>query len=148
MTHDHNLAEEIRQQVLIDAYRDLEHVAVASSLPMWIFGIARHRCVDAVNAEQRWNQRYKNDLPEDLQLDDDDPSRDLDRRQVARILHACIAKLAPAARDAVLLRYQQGLSYHQAAAIAGEPPDTIRRRVLRAIPVLRRCVEAKLLARE
>jgi RNA polymerase sigma-70 factor, ECF subfamily len=145
MTRDRDLAEEVRQQVFVEAYRDLERVAVPSALPTWIFGIARHRCIDAVDARLRWNQRYKNDSPEeDVQLGDSEPGRDLDRRQLARILEVCLAKLAPAARNAVLLRYQQELSYDQAAAIAGDLPGTLRRRVSRALPMLRKCVEAKL----
>jgi RNA polymerase sigma-70 factor (ECF subfamily) len=144
MTRDRDLAEEVRQQVFVEAYRDLEHVAVSSALPTWIFGIARHRCFDAVAAQLRWNRRYKNEPPEDPELDDRELGRDLDRRELARILEACLAGLAPAARDAVVLRYQQELSYDEAAAIAGDLPGTLRRRVARALPVLRRCVEARL----
>jgi RNA polymerase sigma factor (sigma-70 family) len=97
-----------------------------------------------VKARLQWNQRYKNDPPEEPEQDDGEPERDLDRCRLARILAACLAKLAPAARDAVVLRYQQELSYDEAAAIAGDLPGTVRRRVARALPVLRRCVEAHL----
>jgi RNA polymerase sigma-70 factor (ECF subfamily) len=148
MTHDRNLAEEVRQQVFVDAYRDLGDLASASSLPYWIFGIARHRCLDAVNARTRWNQRYKNEPPEEPELYDGDPDRELDRDRMARILETCLAKLAPAARDAVVLRYQQELSYDEAAKLAGELPGTLQRRVVRALPVLRRCVEANRYAGE
>jgi RNA polymerase sigma-70 factor (ECF subfamily) len=148
MTHERSLAEEVRQQVFVDVYRDLGDLASTSSLPYWIFGIARHRCLDAVTARTRWNQRYKNEPPDDPELYDDDPDRELDRGRLARILAACLAKLAPAARDAVVLRYQQELSYDEAAAVAGELPGTLQRRVARALPVLRRCVEANRYAGE
>ena len=142
MTRDRDLADEVRQQVFVDAYRDLDNVAVPAALPRWIFGIARHRCLDAVDAQLRWNQRYKNDPPEDLEQDDCEP--DLDRCRMAHLLAACLTELAPAARDAVILRYQQELSYDEAAAIAGDLPGTLQRRVARALPMLRKCVEAKL----
>jgi len=144
MTHDRNLAEEVRQQVFVEAYRDLGNLAAGSSLHNWIFGIARHRCLDAVNARARWNQRYKNPPPETPEQADCEPDQELDRCRLARILAACLAKLAPAAREAVVLRYQQELSYDEAAAIAGDLPGTLRRRVARALPVLRRCVQATL----
>jgi RNA polymerase sigma factor (sigma-70 family) len=79
---------------------------------------------------------------------DGDPERELDRSRLARILAACLAKLAPAARDAVVLRYQQELSYDEAAELAGELPGTLQRRVARALPILRRCVEANRYAGE
>ena len=148
MTHDRNLAEEVRQQVFVEVYRDLGDLSAAPSLPYWIFGIARHRCLDAVNARTRWNQRYKNEPPEEPELYDGDPDRELDRSRLARILETCLAKLAPAARDAVVLRYQQELSYDEAARLAGELPGTLQRRVARALPVLRRCVEANRYAGE
>lgn len=144
MTHDCNLAEEVRQQVFVDAYRDLGSVAAGSSLQRWIFGIARHRCLDAVHARTRWYGRYKNDLPEDLEQRGADPDHELDRGRIAHIVAACLAKLAPAAREAVVLRYQQELPYDEAAAIVGDLPNTLRRRVARALPVLRKCVEARL----
>jgi len=144
MTRDRNLAEEVRQQVFVEAYRDLGNLA-GSSLPQsWIFGIARHRCLDAVNARTRWHRRYKNDPPEEPEPDGCEPDRELDRGRLARILAACLGKLAPAARDAVVLRYQQELSYDEAAAIAGERPGTLQRRVARALPVLRTCMETNL----
>jgi len=144
MTRDRHLAEEIRQQVFVQVYRDLGNVGDPASLPTWTFGVARHRCLDAVNARARWTQRYKNEPPEDVEQIDSAPDADLDRYRLARILAACLAKLAPAARDAVLLRYQQELSYDEAAAIAGELPGTLQRRVARSMPLLRKCVEATL----
>jgi RNA polymerase sigma-70 factor (ECF subfamily) len=144
MTRDRNLAEEVRQQVFVEAYRDLGNLAAGSSLQSWIFGIARHRCFDAVNARTRWHQRYKNPPPEEPEQDDWDPDRELDRGRLARILAACLAKLAPAAREAVVLRYQQELSYDEAAAVAGDPAGTLQRRVARALPQLRKCVKETL----
>jgi RNA polymerase sigma-70 factor (ECF subfamily) len=144
MTRDRSVAEEVRQQVFAEAYRDLDRVDSVTSLSLWIFGIARHRCIDAVNARKRWTQRYKNDPPDDLEQVDGAPDHELDRERLARILAACLERLAPAARDAVVLRYTQELSYDDAAAIVGDRPGTLQRRVARALPVLRRCVEANL----
>lgn len=144
MTHDRNLAEEVRQQVFVEAYCGLGNLPASSSLQNWIFGIARHRCLDAVNTRARWNQRYKNAPPEEPERDGCEPDRDLDRGRLVRILAACLDKLAPAAREAVVLRYHQELSYDEAAVIADDLPGTVRRRVSRALPVLRRCVEATL----
>jgi len=144
MPRDRDLAEEVRQQVFVEAYRDLGNLAAGSSLHSWIFGIARHRCLDAVNARTRWYERYKNAPPDDPEQGGVELDREVDRGRLARLLAACLGKLAPAAREAVVLRYQQELSYDEAAALTGELPGTVRRRVARALPVLRRCVEATL----
>jgi RNA polymerase sigma-70 factor (ECF subfamily) len=144
MTHSHHLAEEVRQQVFVEVYRDLASFSGRTSLRAWVFGIARHRCLDVSKKQRRWTVRFKNEPPPDDELDDHEPDRELDRSRLAKILAACLAKLAPAARDAVVLRYHQDLSYDEASAIAGDNAGTLQQRVARALPALRRCVDARL----
>ena len=91
-----------------------------------------------------WTNRFKNEPPPDEEPDDHEPERELDRSRLAKILASCLAKLAPAARDAVVLRYHQDLSYDEASAIAGDNAGTLQQRVARALPALRRCVDARL----
>src|SRR4051794_25714737 len=77
MTGDPHMADEIRQVVFVEAYRDLPNFAGRSPVLTWLFGIARHRCLDAAKARRRWNQRYKQEPPADPELDDD-PDREVD----------------------------------------------------------------------
>jgi RNA polymerase sigma-70 factor, ECF subfamily len=144
MTHSHHLADEVRQQVFVEVYRDLESFEGRASLHAWVLGITRHRCLDATKKHKRWTHRFKNDPPPDEEPDGNELERELDRSKLARILAACLAKLAPAARDAVVLRYHQDLSYDEASAIAGDNAGTLQQRVARALPALRRCVDARL----
>lgn len=144
MTRDRTFAEEVRQQVFVQAYRDLGRGLVPDSASKWLFGITRHRCLDAVKASSRWMQRYKNDEEIELTQEEHEPSRALDMRRLARFLADCLARLAPAARDAVILRFQQELSYDEVAAITGDQAATLRQRVARALPVLRKCLETTL----
>jgi RNA polymerase sigma-70 factor (ECF subfamily) len=146
MTHRHHLAEEVRQQVFVEVYRDLASFAGRASSRAWVLGITRHRCLDAAKKHQRWTHRFKNEPPPDEEPDDHEPERELDRSRLTKILAICLAKLAPAARDAVVLRYHQELSYDEASAIAGDHAGTLQQRVARALPALRRCVDARLQA--
>jgi RNA polymerase sigma-70 factor (ECF subfamily) len=144
VTHSQHLADEVRQQVFVEIYRDLASFAGRASLRAWVLGITRHRCLDATKKHRRWTHRFKNDPPPDEELDDHEVERELDRGKLAKILAACLAKLAPAARDAVVLRYHRDLSYDEASVIAGDHAGTLQQRVARALPVLRRCVDARL----
>jgi RNA polymerase sigma-70 factor, ECF subfamily len=143
-TEDAQLAEEVRQQVFVEVYRDLPRFAARAPVRGWLFAIVRHRCLDANKSRRRWGQRYKNELPLEAEIEDTELGEQLDLRKLARVLEGCVSMLAPAAREAVLLRYQQELSYDEAAAVTGERPGTLQQRVARALPVLRRCVEAQL----
>lgn len=143
MTRDSTLAEEVRQQVFVEAYFGLLGESQPRSVASWLFGIARHRCLDALRARERWQHRYKNELSHEPSCDREEQTQ-VENERVRKLLAACLGRLAPAAREAVILRYQQDLSYDEAADALGAMPATIRRRVSRALPILRRCVEAKL----
>src|SRR6187455_2372195 len=135
MTRNAATAEDVRQQVFIEAYRDFGRFERRALLRTWLFGIVRHRCLDYTKIQRRWWRRFKNDPPEDPEAE----PPDLDRGRLARMLTLCLARLAPAAREAVLLRYIEELPYEEAAAITGDLAGTLQQRVGRALPVLRRC---------
>lgn len=144
MTRSDHLADEVRQQVFVEVHRDLASFGGRASLRAWVLGITRHRCLDATKKHRRWTNRFKNDPPPDEEPDDHELERALDRSKLAKLLAICLAKLAPAARDAVVLRYHQDLSYDEASAIAGDNAGTLQQRVARALPALRRCLDARL----
>lgn len=143
MTRNAATAEDVRQQAFIEAYRDFGRFERRALLRTWLFGIVRHRCLDSAKIQRRWWRRFKNDPPEDPEVEPPDP----DRGTMARLLLSCLAKLQPRSREAVVMRYVDGLAYDEAAVITGELAGTIQQRVGRALPVLRRCVDARLRAR-
>lgn len=150
MTHDEGVADDVRQQVFVEAYRDLERFQGRSSLRTWLFGIARHRALDATKTRRRWWQRFKNDAPEDGDAGGpaaDGPDRAVERGELALVLAHCLEKLQPAAREAVVLRHQLELSYEEVAAITGDLVGTVQQRVARALPLLRKCLEARMMPR-
>ena len=142
MTRDTAAADDVRQQVFIEAYRDFGRFEGRALLRTWLFGIVRHRCLDATKIQRRWWRRFKSDPPEDPEAE----PPDLDRGRIARFLMECLARLQPRAREAVVMRYVEDLAYDEAAAITGELAGTIQQRVGRALPVLHRCVDSKMRA--
>src|SRR5262245_31931210 len=75
MTRDAAAAEDVRQQVFIEAYRDFHRFERRSTLRTWLFGIVRHRCLDSSKIRRRWWRRFKNDPPEDPELEPPDLDR-------------------------------------------------------------------------
>jgi RNA polymerase sigma-70 factor (ECF subfamily) len=146
VTGDAEQAEEVRQQVFVEVYRDLPTFASRAPVRGWLFAIVRHRCLDTTKGSRRWSLRYKNERTPESEIDDARPGDQIDVRRMAKMLEYCLTKLAPAAREAVLLRYQQELSYDEAAVVTGERPGTLQQRVARALPKLRQCVEAQMRA--
>ena len=147
MTNNRASAEDVRQQTFADAYRDFAQVADATSLRRWLYGIAHHRCLDAVHGQRRWYQRYKSEPPDEGEPADVDAASAadvvIDRARWRQLLWKCIDTLKPTSRAAVLLRFGEQLRYDDAAEIAGARSSTMQRRVSRALPVLRKCLERK-----
>lgn len=144
MVGDEDLAEEIQQMTFVQAYEALPKFARRSSLRTWLFGIARHRCLDAAKMTRRRRKRFGplEDAP-DLPVPGASAEDRLAERSRAGALEKCLRKLAPHIRDAVVLRFQQGLSYPEIARLSGEKAPTLQVRVARALPLLRRCLEDK-----
>ncbi len=141
---DAALADDIHQQVFIEAFRDLPGFAGRSSLRTWLFGIARHRVLDA--AKRRRRARAHLDVAAGTDLPDPRPSpgEGLDDAQLQAALVTCLAALDEPARAAVLLRYQQGLTYEEMAEVCGEKAGTLQARVSRALRKLRDRLEGLL----
>ncbi len=143
---DPALAEDVHQQVFIQAHDNLPRFSRRSSLKTWLFGIAHHRCLDAAKGKRRFLARFSS--ASDTQVPEvEDPAElpevSLVRGTLARGLEHCLSLLAPATRTAVTLRYSEGFSYEQMSSICGEKPGTLQARVARAMPVLKKCLEQR-----
>lgn len=68
----------------------------------------------------------------------------LDEARLQRVLILCLRKLDEYVRGVLVLRYQQGLTFDEMGAIFSEKPQVLKARVSRALPVLRKCIEAQL----
>jgi RNA polymerase sigma factor (sigma-70 family) len=53
MLGDGTLADEVRQEVFVEAYRDLELLSRRSTVKAWLFTIARNRVLDTVRSPRR-----------------------------------------------------------------------------------------------
>lgn len=132
------LADDAYQITFVQAYEGLDGFRGASPLRAWLFGIARHRCYDLLRKERR-RPTESQDLGAAAH-----PGSPADARLAARqVLERCLERLKPKIREAVLLRYQEGLSYPEMAEVCGEDVATLQMRVTRALPGLRKCIEAK-----
>ncbi|HSF43422.1 MAG TPA: RNA polymerase sigma factor [Thermoanaerobaculia bacterium] len=140
MTGDDDLAQEAHQMTFVQAYEGLPRFAGRSALSTWLFGIARHRCLDLLKVTRRRRQRFGEEIAETAAPGSTVEER-LTERSRALALVRCLGRLAPRVRDTLLLRFQQGLSYPDIARLSNEKAPALQIRVARALPLLRRCLE-------
>ena len=91
---------------------------------------------------RRWLRRFtlRGDLPEAPDPGKGGEEQLRERDQQAALARA-LGTLKPKVRIAVLLRFQEDMSYEEMAVICGEKPATLQARVARALPMLRRLLE-------
>jgi RNA polymerase sigma-70 factor (ECF subfamily) len=141
--HDRTLADDVHQQIFIQAHRDLERFAARSTLRTWLFAITRHRVLDAVKSRRRAQAHIEEDDTADMPDPTPPPGERLDEARLQQALISCLRKLGDHVRGTLALRYQQGFTFEELGAIFGEKPGTLQARVMRALPVLRACIEAR-----
>jgi RNA polymerase sigma factor (sigma-70 family) len=138
------LADDVHQQVFIQAFRDLPRFSRRSKTRTWLFAIARHRVLDAAKSRQRaYSHIDENDasaIPDPRPL----AGEWIDDSRMHEGLVLCLEKLRENVRTAVLLRFQQGFTFEEMAVICQEKPGTLQAQVTRALPVLRACIEARM----
>ena len=139
-THD---AEEVVQDAFVYAFRNLRHYdAERGSFWTWLRVILVSRCR---------NKRRRKLLPRvslevlkgvGLMLIDtkpaSNPAQVLDRSETRRQIWEALQRVSPGARDALVLRYFEGLSYHEMGEALGCSIDAARSRVAHGKIQLRR----------
>ncbi|MEM9293811.1 MAG: RNA polymerase sigma factor [Acidobacteriota bacterium] len=143
LVRDPDLASDVHQTAFVQAYQAFGTFRGGSTFKTWLFGIARHRALDAIKVRRRRDLRFV--AADESTAEVEDTARDAEDRLLAesrkQALEDCVQHLAPRVRDALLLRFQQEMSYVTMAQVVKERAATLQARVARALPILRRCLE-------
>jgi RNA polymerase sigma-70 factor (ECF subfamily) len=130
-THD---AEEAVQDAFVYAFRNLEHYdAERGSFWTWLRVILVSRCRN--KRRRKRLPRVSLDVLQGLGLMPADPRPTsnpayvLERAETRGIVWEALHQVSPGARDALILRYYEGLSYAEIAEILGCSNDAARSRV-------------------
>ena len=119
------VAEDATQETFLRAWRSSPNFRAESSARTWLLAIARRTCLDFIQ------RRMKADRAVASAQRERGPEPIRDHGEVVA-LTAVTELLAPDRRSAFILTQVLGLSYDEAAQVAGCPVGTIRSRVARA----------------
>jgi RNA polymerase sigma-70 factor (ECF subfamily) len=131
-------ADELVQEVLLHAHDAFPTYRAEGTVRAWLFGIARRLC--ARHLETRTRQRARLRLVHDATRGPGVDDLVIEREDADRARRA-LGGLKASEREAVLLRYEGGLSFREVAIACGVDEQTARKRVSRAIVRLRAIVE-------
>ena len=139
MVHDAEQAEDLAQEVFVKAYRHLGSYDPRRKFASWLFKVAHNSTIDHLRRAQL------NTVPLAAEQEDgggllavladtsaESPAAAAERRDMARALERAIARLRPEYREAVVLRYVEGLAYQEICEVLGLPVGTVKTNLHRA----------------
>jgi RNA polymerase sigma-70 factor (ECF subfamily) len=141
LTGDAALAEDLAQEAFVKAFRNLAAFDTKRRLSSWLFRIAHNTGIDALRKVR----------PATVEIDAGEPPEFLvapaaadpvERRALGRAIDRALSELRPDQRTAVVLRYEQGLSFEEIGHVLGIPEATARSHVHRARKDLMRLMTA------
>lgn len=146
LTGDRALAEDLAQETFVKAFRNLAAFDVTRRLSTWILRIAHNTGIDAM----RRRRIRAVSLDTGPRPDDRTPAEPaapltpdpVERAALQRALEAALATLRPDQREAVALRYEEGLSFDEIGQVLRIPEVTARSHVHRARKELARLLAA------
>ncbi|WP_437598709.1 RNA polymerase sigma factor [Sorangium sp. So ce590] len=127
-------SEELVQETLLAAFDAFPQYRAEGSVRAWLFGIARRICGRHTELRARREARLR--LVHDTRPRPDASELALERERAERA-RAALSRLKPSEREAVVLRFDAGLSFKEVAIACGIDEAAARKRVSRALVRLR-----------
>src|SRR4051794_33255188 len=126
----HEAAEDAVQDTLLRAYRALPNLDGDLALRAWLHRILTNVCHDEGNRRRRQQGLFDKitALPEELE---DDPADEAMVFDTVRVMSEALAQLPESYREALVLRYVDGLSFREVAEATGVTEENARARVHR-----------------
>ena len=132
--HDEDLAKDAVQETFIKAYRNLDSFRGASSERTWLTRIAINCCKDMKRTG--WFRHVDRSITPDMLPEPIAPVESKDESLTIEIM-----KLPTKLKEAALLCWFQGMTYHEAAEVLGISPQAVATRLNRARKKLRQTLE-------
>jgi RNA polymerase sigma factor (sigma-70 family) len=134
------LAEEATQDAFVLLWRRASSFdETRGSGRTWLYTILRNRALNILRDERRTDLSGE-ERDFDSVSEEDDPETVVVKLGEASRLRACLEKLEPERRQAILLAYVRGLSHGELAGMLGIPLGTIKSWIRRSMVTLKECL--------
>ncbi|MBL8898328.1 MAG: sigma-70 family RNA polymerase sigma factor [Planctomycetes bacterium] len=133
---DRHAAEDVVQEVFVQAWRKLGELREAERFRAWIAAIARHRARSVRRSDERRGRRLAREIAVDGLAAGRGAEHGLARLEQEELL-AELRALPEAYRETIALRYVEGLSTEEIAAVTELTPGSVRVNLCRGLKLLR-----------
>jgi RNA polymerase sigma-70 factor (ECF subfamily) len=127
LTGNESTAEEVVNEVFLEAWRHAREFEGRSQVATWLMAIARFRAISA--SRRRSEAQLDKGAAAVIEDPSDTPAISMDKRERSDILQKCLAKLTPLHREVINLIYYQGKKVEEVAQFTGAPINTVKTRM-------------------
>ncbi|MCK6547833.1 sigma-70 family RNA polymerase sigma factor [Myxococcota bacterium] len=132
-------AWDVAQEAFVKAYRNLDRFEGTSAFYTWLYRIAYNLSIDTLRDKHRRDQvgldetkKVEEALDAEGTRETHNPGEVADRRELAAVIQAALAKLSEKHRAIIVLREIEGLSYEEMAEVLGISKGTVMSRLFHA----------------
>lgn len=140
IVHERALAEEVLQDSFVRIWSHAREYAPAKGAPFaWMATIVRNRSLDLVRKTREVpdvDDHLAANLADEAAL----PAREVEDRQAAHTLRACLQELEAEQRQSIALAFFHGLTHSELAAHLRRPLGTVKTHVRRGLASLKDCL--------
>jgi len=130
-------ARDICQETFLRVLKKAHRFREGSKFSTWMYQIALNLCRDQLRKRRRWSTilaedrelNDQTDLPPDVRLAGDDPSRQVEKRQKTRALQLALKEIPPEQREVLIMKEYEGLKFKEIAEILDAPESTVKSRM-------------------
>jgi RNA polymerase sigma-70 factor (ECF subfamily) len=148
MVRDTTVADDLFQDTFVKAVRAMRRKKGSYEAQgrwlQWVMRIARNTALDHLRSRKRARARFAMENEEGFELDqimtdgEPDAVEELQRKEQAKWLYACIDRLPPEQREVVLLRHESELTFREIADLTDCSINTALGRMRYALLNLRK----------
>jgi RNA polymerase sigma-70 factor, ECF subfamily len=135
------LAEEVVIDTMLAVWHGARNYTQTSRVSTWIFGIARHKALDAVRAKSRHADQVALDEAAEIVDTGADPLAMTEAQRRAQLMRQAMTQLSHDHQEILRLVFFDELPYEEIASLLSIPDNTVKTRVFYAKQQLKRHLE-------
>jgi RNA polymerase sigma-70 factor (ECF subfamily) len=141
ITRDPCAAEELAQETWLALWTARRAYEPRGRFVVWMYTAARRRCLNHVRSRRTRGFEWSPHQADEVMVTTPDQVDSLLQREGQRRVDAALASLPEPLREAVLMRFSEGLRYDEMSAVLETGESTIRSRVYHGLKRLRTALE-------
>lgn len=137
-------AEDLVQEIFIKAYMNIQGFDTSRKFSPWIYRIAHNEFINAIRKKGREPLSFFD--PDTLfphPTAPDNADRDVNEREIKKMLDGCLDELDPKYREPLVLYYYEDMDYQSIADIMRIPISTVGIRLKRGKAALRQAYKKR-----